>query len=160
MKTTFNHWYNVLAAFILSLLGFSSCDGIGGDEPCLYGTPTCHYQLKGNVTTEDGTPIGGIKVVFNDEEDSYRPRLDSAYTDTKGNYVTRENTHFPNFEDLKKKGKLKVILGDVDGEAHGGEFATDTIKSEDITIKQVGKGSGWDEGVFEITANGKMKKKK
>ena len=54
-----------------------------------------------------------------------------------------------------------MILEDVDGGANGGEFATDTIKSENITVEQMGKGEGtWDWGSFEVTANGKMKKKK
>lgn len=54
-----------------------------------------------------------------------------------------------------------MILEDVDGKANGGEFATDTIKSENITVEQVEKGEGaWDCGSYEVTANGKMKKKK
>lgn len=35
MKVKFLHWYNALAATLLSLLGFSSCGSeFGKDEPC------------------------------------------------------------------------------------------------------------------------------
>lgn len=171
MKTTFNHWYNALAAFILSLLGFSSCgdNGGNGSDEVLYGTPTSVYHLKGHVTTEDGTPIKGIKAVLIEDENGYngRPydvrnimRLDSAYTDGEGNYATKDNSVTGSIEQIKKKKKLKVVLKDEDGEANGGEFATDTILSDDITIKQIkGRDGAWDLGSYEITANGKMKKK-
>ena len=32
MKVKFLHWYNALAATLLSLLGFSSCDEFGNEE--------------------------------------------------------------------------------------------------------------------------------
>ena len=56
MKVKFLHWYNALAATLLSLLGFSSC-GSEIDEPCLYGSPTSSFHVKGNVTAEDGLLI-------------------------------------------------------------------------------------------------------
>lgn len=83
--------------------------------------------------------------------------MDSAYTDSKGDYVNKEKSMDGAIDWVHKEKRLKVILEDVDG----GEFATDTIKSENITVEQVGKGEGtWDWGSFEVTANGKMKKKK
>lgn len=171
MKTTFNHWYNALAAFVLSLLGFSSCGGDGGDDMrFLYGTPTSTYHLKGNVTAEDGTPIKGIKAVLIVDENGYDERpydarrivpLDSAYTDSKGNYATEESSMTGTIDELKREKILKVVFKDEDGDANGGEFATDTIQSEDITIQQVEKRNGtWNLGSYEVTANGKMKKKK
>lgn len=172
MKTRFNHWYNALAAFILSLLGFSSCgdNGGGGDMRFLYGTPTSSYHLKGNVTAEDGTPIQGIKAVLIVDENGYDGRpydarnivpLDSAYSDSKGNFVTEDKGMTGTVDELKRKKILKVVLKDEDGEANSGEFATDTIQSEDITIEQIKDRDGvWDLGSYEITANGKMKRKK
>lgn len=166
MKVKFLHWYNALAATFLTLLGFSSCssENGGGEEPiCLYGTPMSSFHFKGNVTDEDGTPIQGIKAVLvNSYYYDKRERLDSAYTDSKGNFLTDENHITGSLDYAKERGKLKVILEDVDGEAHGGEFAPDTIKSEDITILKVKEGgnSAWDIGSYEVTANGKMKKTK
>lgn len=93
MKVKFLHWYNALAATLLSLLGFSSCGELGTDEPCLYGSPTSSFHAKGNVTAEDGTPIQGIKaVVVDDYGHDWAYRIDSAYTDSKGNYVTKEKS--------------------------------------------------------------------
>ena len=90
MKVKFLHWYNALAATLLSLLGFSSCDELGNEEPCLYGSPTSSFHAKGNVTAEDGTPIKGIKaVVVEDYGNAGCYRMDSAYTDSKGDYVTK-----------------------------------------------------------------------
>lgn len=87
--------------------------------------------------------------------------MDSAYTDSKGDYVTKEKSMDGAIDWVHKEKRLKVILEDVDGGVNGGEFATDTIKSENITVEQMGKGEGtWDWGSFEVTANGKMKKKK
>lgn len=163
MKVKFLHWYNALAATLLSLLGFSSCGSeFGKDEPCLYGSPTSSFHAKGNVADEDGTPIKGIKaVVVEDYGNAGSYRMDSAYTDSKGDYVTKEKSMDGAIDWVHKEKRLKVILEDVDGGANGGEFATDTIKSENITVEQVGKGEGtWDWGSFEVTANGKMKKKK
>lgn len=160
MKATFNHCYRAFSASLLSLLGFSACsDSIKEDfrAELLYGTPTSNYQVKGHVTAEDGTPIEGIKAVLSMDENY---KVDSAYTNSKGDFAIKERGIGGSIESYKKKGKLKVILKDEDGEAHGGEFATDTIKSEDITIKQVKSGDNtWNLGSYEVTANGKMKKK-
>ena len=68
-------------------------------------------------------------------EGSYR--MDSAYTDSKGDYVTKEKSMDGAIDWVHKEKRLKVILEDVDGGANGGEFATDTIKSENITVEQV-----------------------
>lgn len=58
MKAKFNHWYNCLAALLLSILGFSSCGSthkavteknmykpIEGGIMLLYGTPTRDYRV-------------------------------------------------------------------------------------------------------------------
>ncbi len=67
--------------------------------------------------------------------------MDSAYTDSKGDYVTKEKSMDGAIDWVHKEKRLKVILEDVDGGANGGEFATDTIKSENITVEQSGKRS-------------------
>ena len=41
---------------LLSLLGFSGCSGFGFGL-CEYGTPTTDYQIRGTVTSDDGSPI-------------------------------------------------------------------------------------------------------
>lgn len=163
MKTKISHWYNALAATLLSLLGFSSCgeNGLGG-EPCLYGSPTSDYLFKGNVTDQADQPIEGIKAVMclDEGEDYPDYRLDSTYTDAKGNYETKKiDFKLGGSPDgYLKEGKLKIVLEDVDGQAHGGKFATDTIDSKDMSVEQTQKGDGWYQGAYTITAKKKQLK--
>jgi len=162
MKAKFNHWYNAIAATLLSLLGFSACSEIGGEEPVLYGSPNSEYQFKGNVTNEEAQPIKGIKAVmcFTADEKHYE-HLDSAYTDANGNYVSEAASfEYTSPEYYVKEGKMKIVLEDVDGEANGGKFANDTIESKDMTVEKIKEGSGaWDWGTYEVTAKTKKLKK-
>ncbi len=162
MKAKFTHWYNALAATLLSLLGFSSC-GENNDDPAnmelLYGTPTSTFQVKGNVTDEAGTPIQGIKAKVEVKYGGWA-NDNPAYTDSKGNYVLEKHS-MTGTPTQKEEGIIKVIFEDVDGEDNGGTFANDTVMGKDLTIKQVEKADGaWNQGSFEITANAKLKKKK
>jgi putative lipoprotein (rSAM/lipoprotein system) len=55
---------------------------------------------------------------------------------------------------------IKLIVEDVDGEANGGEFLSDTLDVNFDNATQTGKGDGkWYGGVYEITQNVKLKKK-
>ena len=127
MKAKLTHWYNALAATLLSLLGFSSCgeNGLGGGGECLYGTPTSTFLVKGNVTDEEGYPIQGIKTKV---EVKYggRAKDSIAYTDSKGNYLL-EKYSMTGSPTSQKEDIVKVIFEDVDGEANGGTFANDTV---------------------------------
>ena len=157
MKARFTHWYNALAATLLSLLGFSSCgeNGLNGGSECLYGTPTSTFQVKGNVTDEDGTPIKGIKAKVEVGKGGLAKGNIVAETDSKGNYVL-DNALIG----TPTSAEMKVIFEDADGEANGGTFANDTVQGKDLTIKQTSERDGtWNLGSYEITANAKLKKK-
>ncbi len=159
MKETFRHWYRALSAMLLTMLGFSSCDKFSSDEPCLYGSPTSVFQVKGCITAEDGTPIEGIKAVVGIDyakngKNIYR--LDSAYTDSQGNYTIDKQ----NFGGDINKNSLQILLEDVDGDAKGGTFANDTVKGDELTIEKTGGKDGtWSIGSYAVTANKKLKKK-
>lgn len=160
MKEKLNHWYRALTAMLLTVLGFSSCGkSAEGEDPtiCLYGTPTSTFQVKGCITSEDNTPIEGIKAVVGVDYngvDVYHQ--DSTYTDKQGNYVFAKK-QAAGTPDNKY---MKILLEDVDGEANGGTFANDTIKGDELTIEKTAKGDGtWDIGSYTITANKKLKKK-
>ncbi len=157
MKARFTHWYNALAATLLSLLGFSSCgeNGLNGGNECLYGTPTSTFQVKGNVTDEEGTPIKGIKAKVEVGIGGFGKGDIVAETDSKGNYVL-DNALIG----TPTSSEMKVIFEDVDGDANGGTFANDTVQGKDLTIKQTSEKDGtWNLGSYEITANAKLKKK-
>ena len=50
---------NWALAGILSLLGFSGCNGLIRVE---YGSPNADYKVSGRVTDEQGTPVPNVKV--------------------------------------------------------------------------------------------------
>ncbi len=161
MKEKLNHWYRALTAMLLTVLGFSSCgkSAEGGENStyCLYGTPTSTFQVKGCITSEDNTPIEGIKAVVGiDYQEAGIVHQDSAYTDKQGNYVIAKKRA----EGTPDNKYMKILLEDVDGEANGGTFANDTIKGDELTIEKTGDGDGnWYIGSYTITANKKLKKK-
>ena len=55
---------------------------------------------------------------------------------------------------------LKIIVGDTDGEANGGEFLSDTLDIDFDKAVKVKEGSGhWYQGEFEVSQDVKLKKK-
>jgi putative lipoprotein (rSAM/lipoprotein system) len=157
MKVRFNRWYNAVLTTLLSMLGYGCSTGEPVEYGALeeYGVPYADYIFKGIVTDEAGTPVKGIKTslksVFQNEDEHYVLGLDSVETDVAGNYQLK-------YVGLKDRS-LKVIVEDIDGEANGGEFLSDTL---DIDYKKAVKtkdGSHWYEGAYEITQDVKLKKK-
>ena len=156
MNAKIYSWYNALATMILTLLGFTSCDSITGEEPDMYGTPTTDFQLKGKVRADDNAPIKGIKVVLS--QDNWH--RDSTYTDANGNYSMKGHMASSPEWYLKEDAGFKLLLEDVDGDQNGGSFANDTISGPEITSKKTAEGSGWNTGSYELTAPTKTLKKK
>lgn len=156
MNVKFYHWYNAVLAALLGLLGFSACEN--GDGPlCMYGTPTVNYQVQGTVTDEQDRPIQGIKVKVEVQYDTeslhpYSAGIDSVETDASGAYQTHMMS-IPSYEGLK------LIVEDVDGEANGGQFQSDTLELTDLPRQQTKKGDGaWNWGTYVLTGNVKLKK--
>lgn len=150
MKVRFNRWYNAVLTVLLGLLGFESCDSPDeyGPIPIEYGVPHINYIVRGVVTDEVGNPIQGIQTKFVGDLNY----IDPTKTDAKGNYQIQAMT-YPGL-----KG-CKLIVNDIDGEANGGEFLSDTIDVETLPKKELEKGDGWNQGSYESTANIQMKKK-
>ena len=146
-----------LCMAVLSLLGFASCD-----EPmCEYGCPNRDFKITGTVTDVEGTPIEGIRVILPETGYDYELKQsvnDTVFTDAKGQYITNEHNAC-----LIVAGG-GIFFDDVDGDAHGGTFASDSIASQDVNnapSKQYKKGDGnWYEGGFEYTVNKTLKKVK
>ena len=159
MKVRFNRWYNVVLTALLSMLGF----GCSNDEPeeygtilMEYGTPYADYIFKGTVTDEAGTPVQGIKTslksVFENDNEHYVFGLDSVETDVSGSYQLK-------YVGTQDRG-LKIIVEDIDGEANGGEFLSDTLDIDYNKAVQTKKSDEfWYEGAYDISQDIKLKKK-
>lgn len=144
-------WYGAF-----TLLGFTAC----GEGSVEYGTPVMDYQVKGRVTAEDGKPLEGIQVVIKDEgyhayqkeDGSTVMGNDTVYTDADGQFVSHQAS--AGWVDL-----AKAVFNDVDGEAHGGTFKSDSVRVADMESKQVQKGDGgWYGGKYEYSTEMKLAK--
>lgn len=150
MTVRFTRWYNAVLTALLSMLGY----GCSLEEPEMYGTPLeygvphINFIVKGVVTDEAGNPIQGIETKFvGDLNDA-----PTTKTDANGNYMIQAMI-YPSLHGCK------LIVNDIDGEANGGEFQSDTIDVETLPKDELGKGDGWYQGMYESTANIQMKKK-
>ena len=151
MKVRFNRWYNGVLTALLSMLGYGCSTS---EDPTydvqMYGVPITAYQIKGQVTDEAGTPVQGIKVsqklIFLSAEGKKDILgIDSILTDTSGRYQL--NSYGSN-------NYKKLFVEDVDGEANGGEFLSDTL---DIDFEKAVKTD--DKYSYELNMDIKLKKK-
>lgn len=154
MKT--NKWMTRLLSSALVALGFTACDDENDPEdyPVEYGTPTVDYRVKGTVTDDTGNPIENIRVIIRYKWDNTpNPYMDdTVYTDKQGEFANEMNT-------TGGIGKQKVYFDDIDGEANGGTFQSDSTDLADMESTQVKEGSGnWYQGQYEFTVEKKLKK--
>lgn len=144
----------------LVLLGFGSCSNASDDEDIRleYGTPTAEYQVKGKVTSDAGEPLEGIQVIVKDDyayfkkgENAFKYRHDTIYTDVKGEFISHEaNSH--------GIYNQKIFLNDIDGDANGGTFKSDSVAVEKMEKKLVKDATGWYKGQYELSTTVKLKK--
>ena len=157
MKVRIYRWYNALLTGLLAMLGYGCENGMDMyGTPVEYGTPNVDYVFKGTVTDEVGTPIQGIKTVLKempDEVSGYVYGVDSTLTDAAGKYQIDTRIY-------ASSGGVKLIVEDIDGEANGGEFLSDTIDVSKMDAEKIGEGDGnWNRGKYEVQADVKLKKK-
>ena len=141
----------MISGAILSLLGFTSCE-INALR-CEYGMPYANFKVNGEVKAADtGKPIEGIAVKFYLNSrigDYYCPQF---ITDKDGK-VNESFTLLPDEDDIM------LTFEDIDGEEHGGLFASDTLRAKDLKITFVeDKKSTWHQGDYDITFEAKLKK--
>ena len=160
MKVKFNRWYNAVLTALLSMLGY----GCSSTEepldmygpPVEYGTPHADFIIKGRVMDESGTPVQGIKTslktVFESNNIHYALGVDSVQSDVSGHYQLKTTDRKSQYD--------KVIVEDIDGEANGGEFLSDTLDVDYNKAVKTKDGDGkWSLGIYEITQDVKLKKK-
>ena len=143
-----------LLYLLLGLLGFSACsEGENSNKtrndidniPCMYGTPTVEFTIKGKVTDTEGNPIKGI-VVSSDRNSDL-----SAVTGEDGSFTTNK------VRAINIYGTLTFT--DTDGDANGGDFATKDVSVENLPTVKIKDGEGWYNGEYEVTADVKLTKK-
>ena len=156
MKQIMKTFLKAILGGLLSLLGFSSCDIVGG--MAMYGQPHADFTVKGTVSDEDGKPIEGIKTVvdsyyeWSDDAGYYYSQLDytdTLYTDAQGKILLTGSVF--------DKGKVVVTLTDVDGEENGGHF--DELVLDDLKVEKTEKGEGWYNGAYEAEFKATMIRK-
>lgn len=140
----------------LVLLGFTSCsnneDG-NGEITYAYGTPYTRFQVKGKVTSETDEPLKGIRVVVRTEWNNHPMLADTVYTDAQGEFKTQELGG-------STIAEQKVYFDDVDGDANGGSFKSDSISLKEMKPEKLEEGSGWNKGTFEFSTETPVKLKK
>jgi len=140
MKLRFLKFQNWLLALIASALGISL-------SSCMeYGSPIVEYEFKGKVTAEDGTPIPGIQVSFEDNAFSEEPEeYPIATTGTDGQYHTTIQSQY-------YKGYFFLIFQDIDGPDNG-SYYNNRIKIYNNDLTFYDGDNEWYLGRTEITVN-------
>lgn len=155
MKTKIYRLYGAVLSVLLSVLGFSSCSKEEMREE--YGSPHADYIMQGTVTDEQGNEINGILVSAEEYQDINDGKCWVNLASKKTSYYGEYQLYYQDFPESKY---TKLIVQDVDGEANGGEFASDTLDIDYESAEQIKKSdSNWYEGTFRITQNIQLKKK-
>ncbi len=62
MKHRINNWAKLLYGVLMTILGFSGCEGLF-DTRVEYGQPHAEFKIVGEVKSQAGKPLKGIRVV-------------------------------------------------------------------------------------------------
>ena len=154
MRQKITYWIEYLTGCILSLLGFSACNGEGwGSMPVEYGCPNADYKVIGTVTDKSGNPLKGIQVESEETiKGSQEPLKSTALTDAEGKFTILSGNSFP------MDRTLDVVFTDIDGPENGGDFETESVKG--AVYKQTKDGDHhWYEGEFTADVSVALKKK-
>ena len=144
-----------LFSMLLALLGMSATSCFL--TPCMYGSPSADWTVKGKVIDDAGNPVAGLQVVLGNLYESnenviydqeFWP-LDTLKTGTDGLYAVDQHG-FP-------LNCLRIDVHDIDGKAGGGEYADASLIVRDFEFEG---GKGWYEGHADINIPDIIVKKK
>lgn len=150
MKARIVHLYEVVAGFILSLLGFTSCDRIN-QMRAEYGMPHATYKLVGSVKdARTGEGIEGLRVTYRrpyptggDEEEHFYE--ESVLSGKDGSVQATLQEYYEEASD-----KLSLRIEDIDGEKNGLYETKELAKKDlDIAFEKDNK-SNWHMGTYTI----------
>ena len=148
MKSTNKRRNIVLKLLIglLGLLGFSACEEAMRE---MYGSPYAKYNLKFQLTDEDNNPLGNTQLRVNKDG---QPLMRNIKTDSGG----KVEQSIQDGGALILDGKNYLVYYEKDNEHHSGTFKEDSVK---LSVTQIEEGKGWYEGIYELKATLKLKKK-
>ena len=164
MKNKTNILFKTLYGFLMTVLGFSSCDSINDiiEPRAEYGQPHAEFKLVGEVKSSEGKPVKGVRVIVKPYVEGTAQEIldwnrDTLFTDAEGKFSKDKLKHtWPS----KMKGST-IIFEDVDGPENGGEFEPLTMNDKEFSVEQISEGHGnWYDGVYLVTANAIMSPKK
>ena len=139
---------NAMIAFILTALGFGSCDPLqkyGIPEPMAeYGCPHATFEAKGTVTNEESEPVQNIRVRVKGIYTDYAPE---AYTDENGHYLIDGIDLFPT-------DSVDVVATDT-----AGVYAADSVRLKiEYDRSNVDPDDHWNEGDGLVQHDFQLKK--
>ena len=121
MKKSIINFFDKIIVLLLGIAGVATacqyeCESYANVPPshirfpegtALYGMPSSVFTvIKGEVKDQANNPIPNIRVIAD--------QSDTLYTDAQGKYIYKFDTYCPDF----------LTFEDIDGDAHGGEFAS------------------------------------
>jgi len=143
-----------ICTMVVSLLGFSACEGDANKEASYeYGTPTADYKYMGTVTDEEGNPIEGINVVFQASGNMLNKEFHRVATDKNGKYET-DYIYY-----ILGSSIYQALYTDIDGEENGGHFEDKIVEIHKMDKTKVKDGERWYMGVYDLSAEVKLTKK-
>lgn len=126
----------------LALLGFSACDN---DTREMYGTPTGTFQIKGEVTDENGDPVEDADVEVKEVYNSGKARIVAkGKTNKEGDYSIEQ--------DGKPLSTVRVVCQPTKASALEAD-------STETNLQYNGGDGSWNIGNAEATVNLRLKKK-
>ena len=101
-------------------------------------------------------PIGGITLDYRKSE---QMSCKMGKLPSKAPLATTAKDGTFKLDTIKGMRIPPIVVADQDGEAHGGHFIPDTLTMNEFERIQLEDGTGWYDGVFELKADIKLKKK-
>ena len=181
MKVKYLKLKNWLLITLMGALGFGACHTSKKvaepeaapeppqmrDEPVrlMYGVPTMHYEVRGQVRDTKGKPVRDVRVNMLERNMDIEGTQLVGDAEAISNWLekTEVRTDKEGRFELKTSGlpqeQVRLLVRDADGKANG-NFRDQVVEMEvapsDVDRSQA---SGWDQGVYKKDVKVKMEKK-
>ena len=183
MKVKYLKLKNWLLVTVMGALGLSSChsqkkmsatevesDPIKvekGDEPVrlMYGVPTMHYEVRGQVKDAKGKPVQDIRVNLLERNMDVEGTTLQGDPEAVRNWLqgTEQRTDKNGRFELKSSGlpqeKVRILVRDADGKQNGSyhdQVIEVEVQQQDLDRTNA---QGWDQGTFKKELKVRMEKK-